>query len=241
MSKPEVLIQAVVVEGLSYGQVAARYGVSKTLVHRLHHRWLIEGDTAFLPRSSRPASSPNQTPADVAARILQVRDQLTAAGLDAGADTIHAHLDTGSVRPSRATIWRILSRAGTITPQPQKRPRSSFIRFAAERPNQTWQSDFTHCHPDPQPRRDHHQPRRHRPRRLHDQPETDLPPQNENGRTPETGGSLPSVLIHHTVPPEGLEPDSQSSNEQPLYRKRPNFQRIRYRKILMKSPDIRSN
>jgi transposase InsO family protein len=144
VSKPEVLIQAVVVEGLSYGQTAARYGVSKTLVHRLHHRWLAEGDAAFLPRSSRPVSSPNQTPAELTARILRLREELTSAGLDAGADTIHAHLDAGRTCPSRATIWRILKRAGTITPQPQKRPRSSFIRFTAERPNQTWQSDFTH-------------------------------------------------------------------------------------------------
>ena len=144
MSKPEVLIQAVVIEGLSYGQVAARYGVSKSLVHRLHHRWLIEGNTAFLPRSSRPSSSPNETPAEVTTRILQLRDQLTSAGLDAGADTILAHLGSDGSPPSRATIWRILRRADTITPQPQKRPRSSFIRFAAERPNQTWQSDFTH-------------------------------------------------------------------------------------------------
>jgi transposase InsO family protein len=35
-------------------------------------------------------------------------------------------------------------RDGRIPPQPHKRPRSSCRRFAAERPNQTWQSDFTH-------------------------------------------------------------------------------------------------
>ncbi len=139
-----MLIQAVVIEGLSYGQVAARYGVSKSLVHRLYHRWLDEGDAAFQARSSRPLSSPNRTSPGVSARILQLRDQLTAAGLDAGADTILAHLDRDGHTPSRATIWRILSRAGLVVPQPQKRPRSSFQRFAAERPNQTWQSDFTH-------------------------------------------------------------------------------------------------
>lgn len=144
MSKPEVLIQAVVVEGLSYGQTAARYGVSKTLVHRLHHRWLVEGDTAFLPRSSRPLTSPRRTPAETTTRILELRNELTAAGLDAGADTILAHLTGDGHHPSRATVWRILHRTGSITPQPQKRPRSSFLRFAAERPNQTWQSDFTH-------------------------------------------------------------------------------------------------
>jgi transposase InsO family protein len=34
--------------------------------------------------------------------------------------------------------------AGAVTPQPAKRPRSSYIRFVAEQPNETWQSDFTH-------------------------------------------------------------------------------------------------
>lgn len=144
MSKPEVLIQAVVVEGLSYGQAAARYGVSKSLVHRLHHRWLVEGDAAFAPRSSRPLSSPNQTSPEITSQILALRDELTGQGLDAGADTLLAHLGRSNHHPSRATVWRILKRAGQITPQPQKRPRSSFLRFCAERPNQTWQSDFTH-------------------------------------------------------------------------------------------------
>ena len=46
-----MLIQAVVIEGLSYGQVAAHYGVSKSLIHRLHHRWLAEGDLVFRARS----------------------------------------------------------------------------------------------------------------------------------------------------------------------------------------------
>ena len=46
--------------------------------------------------------------------------------------------------PSRATIWRILKREGLIVPQPQKRPRCSLIRFEADLPNETWQTDITH-------------------------------------------------------------------------------------------------
>jgi transposase InsO family protein len=45
---------------------------------------------------------------------------------------------------SPATIWRLLKADGLITAQPQKRPRSSYIRFQADLPNETWQSDFTH-------------------------------------------------------------------------------------------------
>ena len=43
-----------------------------------------------------------------------------------------------------ATINRILTRAGAVVPDPSKRPKSSYIRFEASLPNETWQSDFTH-------------------------------------------------------------------------------------------------
>jgi transposase InsO family protein len=46
--------------------------------------------------------------------------------------------------PAVSTIWRILRREGLVVPQPQKRPRSSLIRFEAELPNEMWQADITH-------------------------------------------------------------------------------------------------
>ena len=144
MAKYEVLIKAVTIQGLSYGQVAARYGVSKTLVHKLHHRWLEEGEAAFEPRTRRPRASPNRTPDPVRGRVLALREELVAAGHDAGADTLSELLAREGTAVSRSTIWRILTAAGRVTPQPQKRPRSSWHRFAADRPNELWQSDFTH-------------------------------------------------------------------------------------------------
>jgi transposase InsO family protein len=47
---------------------------------------------------------------------------------------------------SAAAVARYLTRAGLVTPAraPMKRPRSSYLRFAAELPNECWQSDFTH-------------------------------------------------------------------------------------------------
>jgi transposase InsO family protein len=144
VAKYEVLIKAVTVQGLSYRQVAARYGVSKSLVHKLHHRWLMEGELAFEQQSRRPRSSPNRTPELVRARIIVLRDELVADGLDAGADTITEILAREGVTISRATVWRLLTAAGKVAPQPQKRPRSSWRRFTADRPNELWQSDFTH-------------------------------------------------------------------------------------------------
>ncbi|MFC3767035.1 integrase core domain-containing protein, partial [Tenggerimyces flavus] len=61
------------------------------------------------------------------------------------ADTIGWHLrHHHQVMVSRATINRVLGRAGAVTPEPSKRPKSSYIRFEAEQPNECWQSDFTH-------------------------------------------------------------------------------------------------
>ena len=47
-------------------------------------------------------------------------------------------------RAAYATIWRILNRAGLVTPEPRKRPKRSYLRFEADLPNECWQSDFTH-------------------------------------------------------------------------------------------------
>ena len=76
---------------------------------------------------------------------MELRLQLTKDGLDAGPVTIAWHLEQEGHRPpSTSTIRRILHAAGLITPEPRKRPRSSYRRFAAAQPNECWQSDFTH-------------------------------------------------------------------------------------------------
>jgi transposase InsO family protein len=77
--------------------------------------------------------------------VLGLRKQLAEQGLDAGADTIGWHLQHHHATVlSRATIHRILARSGAVVPDPGKRPRSSYLRFAADQPNECWQSDFTH-------------------------------------------------------------------------------------------------
>ena len=145
MSKARLVITAVVLEGRSQADVARDYGVSKGWVSKLVARYRAEGDTAFQPRSRRPRSSPTQTPAAVIELIVQLRTQLTAAGHDAGPDTIAWHLTQHHrVTVSAATISRHLTKAGLLLPEPKKKPRSSYIRFEAAMPNETWQSDFTH-------------------------------------------------------------------------------------------------
>jgi transposase InsO family protein len=144
MSRARLVITAVVVEGRGVREVARDYGVSPGWVSRLVARYRDEGDAAFEPRSRRPKRSPRATPSETVELIIGLRRRLVAAGDDAGADTIRWHLAQRGMVVSAATILRYLHRAGLVAPQPHKRPRSSYVRFAAEQPNETWQADFTH-------------------------------------------------------------------------------------------------
>jgi len=145
MSKARLVITAVVVEGRSQGEVAREYGVSQGWISRLVARYRAEGEAAFEPRSRRPKTSPAAISDDVAELIVRLRKELAGRGLDAGPHTICWHLQQHhGVTVSAATVSRYLTRHGLVTPEPKKRPRSSYIRFAAEQPNECWQSDFTH-------------------------------------------------------------------------------------------------
>ena len=145
MSKARLVITAVVIEGRRPAEVARTYGVARSWVYELVARYRAEGDRAFEPRSRRPRSSPATIEPSVAELIVRLRKELAGDGLDAGAATIGWHLEHAhGVHVSRATIYRHLRAAGLITPTPKKRPRSSYIRFEAEQPNECWQADFTH-------------------------------------------------------------------------------------------------
>lgn len=141
MSKKLVVIVKITSGQLSVTQAAAQYGISRRQLHRLLNRYREGGEDALEPRSRRPHSNPHQTPPKTRERIITLRRELT----DAGPVTIAWHLiNEGHPQPSTATIRRILHAAGLITPEPKKRPKSSYICFEADLPNETWQSDFTH-------------------------------------------------------------------------------------------------
>ena len=143
MSLNRLLITSVVVENRPVRDVAAQYGVSQSWLFELVARYKAEGEAAFEPRSRRPKTVPRTTPAEVVELIVEYREKLTATGLDAGPDTIKWHLEHHhSTVVSRATISRYLTKHGLVVPAPKKKPKSSYIRFAAAMPNETWQADF---------------------------------------------------------------------------------------------------
>jgi transposase InsO family protein len=145
MSKARLVITAVVTEGLTQGEAARRYGVSQGWISKLLARYRTEGEAAFQPRSRRPLTSPGAIAPGTAELIVRLRKELAGQGLDAGPHTIAWHLEHHhQVKVSAATVSRTLTRQGLVAPDPSKRPKSSYIRFAAELPNECWQSDFTH-------------------------------------------------------------------------------------------------
>jgi transposase InsO family protein len=139
------LVDAVVLGGASPTELARSHPISESWLFRLLARYRAGGYAALEPRSRRPRTSPRQTAPEIQEAIVALRRELVEQGLDAGAHTIayHLQLRLGNA-PSRPTIWRILKANGLITPQPHKRPKSSWIRFQAALPNEMWQADATH-------------------------------------------------------------------------------------------------
>lgn len=77
--------------------------------------------------------------------IVQKRAELLKDGWDAGARSIRYRLLRAGVPdvPSERTVHRVLVREGLVTPEPGKRPRSSYRRFESASPNGCWQLDGT--------------------------------------------------------------------------------------------------
>ncbi|MQB01727.1 MAG: DDE-type integrase/transposase/recombinase [Actinobacteria bacterium] len=144
MDLARFVVDAVVLEGRSYRDVAGAHGVSKSWVAKLVARFKDGGYDAIAPLSKAAKTVANRSSVELEDRIVRIRKELSDQGFDAGAATIHYHLSvTDPSPPSTSTIWRILKRRGFITPQPHKRPKSSYVRFEASLPNETWQSDVT--------------------------------------------------------------------------------------------------
>jgi transposase InsO family protein len=145
VDKARFLIEAHLRTGRPVAELAAAHGVSRGWLYKLLARYSRHGPAGLEPRSRRPHHSPTRIAGRWEEEIIALRKQLAEAGFDAGAATIAAHLGQQHQHPpSVSTIWRVLRARGFVTPQPHKRPTSSYVRFTAELPNQCWQADVTH-------------------------------------------------------------------------------------------------
>jgi transposase InsO family protein len=134
-------------EAMNVAQVCEEVGISRQSFYKYVARCRVEGLAGFEPRSRRPLTCAQAVAAEVEDAVIGWRKQLVDGGLDHGATTIQWHLGrderfTAKV-PAVATVHRILVRRGFVTPQPEKRPKSSWRRFEAPAPNEWWQIDST--------------------------------------------------------------------------------------------------
>src|ERR1700761_806962 len=123
-------------------------GIDRRTFYR--HRKRVEEEGSWRPRSRRPKASPGQTPPEVEAQVVRLRKELAP---DNGADAVLAALrglaqaEDWAGRnlrvPHRSTVNRILKRNGLAESRPERRPRSSFRRFAYARPRDCYQVDAT--------------------------------------------------------------------------------------------------
>ncbi len=145
MDRARYAVDAVVVEGRSLRSVASSLDMSKSWVAKQVGLFRGGGYEALAPKSTAPHRRPTQLDAALEDEIVMIRKHLDEEGFDAGPLTIQYHLrQRRGTAPGRSTIHRALVRRGFVVPQPQKRPRTSWVRFEAKMPNETWQADMTH-------------------------------------------------------------------------------------------------
>ena len=129
-----------VLTGGSVTDVARRFGVVRQTVHTWLRRYASDGLVGLVDRSSRPGSCPHQTPAEIEARIVEMR----RAHPGWGPRTIGYHLEQAGVVPvpSRSAIYRTLTRHRLIDPQQRRKRRSDYKRWERARAMELWQMDI---------------------------------------------------------------------------------------------------
>lgn len=132
-------VLAVIAEGRTVTEVAAQWAVSRQTLHAWLSRYEAEGLDGLADRSHRPVSCPHQMPAELEARVLEMRRAHPFWGLR----RIVAELRRRGCDqvPSESAVYRCLVRAAVIDPQRRKKRREDWKRWERGRPNELWQMD----------------------------------------------------------------------------------------------------
>jgi transposase InsO family protein len=132
-------VMEVLRDGLTVTEVAERYGVSRQAVHGWLRRYRASGLDALADRSHRPRRCPHQMPAEVEARLCELRRRHPHWGQRRLAhELVRIGVDPP---PGLTNIYRALVRNGLIQPRLRRRARASYRRWERSRPMELWQMD----------------------------------------------------------------------------------------------------
>ena len=132
-------VMEIIRDGLTVTEVAERYGVSRQAVHSWLRRYASGGLEALADRSHRPATCPHQMPAEVEARLCELRRHHPGWGQRRLAhELVRQGIDPP---PGLTSIYRALVRNGLIQPRPRRRTKASWQRWERSRPMELWQLD----------------------------------------------------------------------------------------------------
>lgn len=126
-------------EGANVRALCREFSVSPTTAYRWINRYQQGGLAALHDRSRRPRHAPRQTPPEVEALVVRLRQQHPAWG---GRKLQRALRNQGhDAIPSVSTCTEILRRHGLLDAEEGRKHRA-FQRFEAAAPNDLWQLDF---------------------------------------------------------------------------------------------------
>ena len=132
-------VLAVIGDGETVTDVAARFGVSRQTVHAWLSKYEAGGLEGLGDRSHRPTGCPHQMPAEVEVEIARLR----FAHPSWGPRRLVFELERAGVRsvPGRTSVYRALVRLNLIDPA-ARRPRDrKWKRWERGAPMELWQMD----------------------------------------------------------------------------------------------------
>ncbi len=135
-------IRLVIDDGVGKSDAGRQVGRSRQWVNKWLREYGEHGDDGLVGRSRAPKTRPTKTPADVAAKILQIRQWLDDDPVaNIGALTILAEMEREGCLPvpSIATIERILHTAGVTRPNKKRQRTGVKLPFPVVTTPGVWQ------------------------------------------------------------------------------------------------------
>ena len=131
-------VREVLDTGATITDVALRYGVDRTTLHRWLSRYANGGLATLATKSSKPDTCPHQMDPVIEARLVVLRRSHPRWGPRTLASKLRLEFDPA---PSRSAIYRALVRHQLIVPVERRRAKSSYVRWERNCSMELWQMD----------------------------------------------------------------------------------------------------